>query len=245
MTVQRGVTLCLGVLWVMIIAWAWAGGVEAGEVRGVVRMEGSPPAPEVVTIEPKTGVHSTEGCGNLAKASPRLRVDPSGGVQDAVVWLAGSLEMAGEAAGEAAGEVVVLDQRTCVFEPHVVVLRPGQPLAIRNSDSVLHNIRIFRGVAMLMHQWQKADAADIAWRFEQPGRYLVRCGVHPWMYAWVVVVPARAGAVTDAAGQFLLPEMPPGRWTLHVWHETLGDRAVPVQVGAADTILDPVVLAPS
>ena len=113
---------------------------------------------------------------------------------------------------------------------------------MRNSDSVIHNIRIFKEGKpdMLMHQWQKAKAADIPWQFREPGRYVVRCGVHHWMYAWVIVPPFGRMAVTDEAGRFILPGLPAGKHTLHVWHETLGSREVPVEMGPDGAEMEPI-----
>jgi plastocyanin len=212
----------------------------AAELKGQVLLDGPPPAAEKVAIEPKKGGnHSTEGCGSLLKDSQKLRVDASGGVRDAVVWV----ELQGSG-GQAEGPVLI-DQNQCIFEPHVAAIPAGGQIAVRNSDSVIHNIRIFEEgkPSMLMHLWQKADAADIPWRFEKPGRYVVRCGVHHWMYAWVLVVPpgARAG-VTDASGRFTLADLPPGRHTLRVWHETLGTKEIPVKVPADGLDLDPILL---
>ena len=205
---------------------AWAETVPA--VRGRVQLEGPIPQQEWVTIEPKTGVHSTEGCGSMQKISQKLQIDPSGGIKNAVVWVEFPSETTpGESKGSA-----FLDQRECVFVPHVLALQSGGELVIRNSDSVIHNIRIFRKGRpdMLMHRWQKKDASDVRWRFQEPGPYVVRCGVHPWMYAWILVLPNSPHAVTDDQGQFSLEGVPPGQYSLHVWHETLGEREVPVEV---------------
>ena len=249
---------------------AGAAASPAGEVRGVVRLEGAPPPPAVVTITPQTGEHSTEGCGSLTKRSQRLVVQPDGGVQNAVVWL----EAPAAPAGKAAATTVVLDQRECVLVPHVLIVPPGGELAIRNSDQVLHNVRIFQGATMLMHAWQparplpdapppalgdlkpagvagqagaapcairhgKADRSvqpgDLTWRFDAPGRYLVRCGAHPWMYAWVIAAEHVQYAVSDASGRFAISEVPVGRYTLRVWHETLGEQEQSVRVGAEQT----------
>ncbi|MDO8730543.1 MAG: hypothetical protein Q7J69_05140 [Candidatus Omnitrophota bacterium] len=217
---------------------------EAADLKGQVRLDGPPPAAEKLAIEPKKGGnHSTEGCGSLEKDSQKLRVDSSGGIQDTVVWV----ELPNLRAA-VLPPAVLIDQNQCVFEPHVVALPAGGEIAVRNSDSVIHNIRIFREGKpdYLMHQWQKADAADIPWRFNEPGRYVVRCGVHHWMYAWVLVVPlgARTG-VTDASGRFALSGVPEGRHTLHVWHETLGTKEIPVEVAAEGSDLDPILFAPS
>ena len=85
---------------------------------------------------------------------------------------------------------------------------------------------------MLMHRWQKKDASDVRWRFQEPGPYVVRCGVHPWMYAWVVVLSSPVCAITAPSGSFEISGVPAGRHTLHLWHETLGRLDLPFEVGA-------------
>lgn len=210
--------------------------VEAAEVRGRVLLEGPPPEPEVFTISPKAGKESTQGCGSSQKRSQKLLVDPSGGVKDAVVWI----DSPSRESAKGSNAQVILDQKECVFTPHVALLTPGRFLTIRNSDPVLHNVRIFRESraedvratpVLLLHQWQKPDSPEIPWLAPEPGRYVVRCGIHPWMYAWVVVIPSPAAAVTETSGSFRIPEAPEGRQTLHVWHETLGRLDLPVEVG--------------
>jgi len=213
---------------------------EAGVVRGTVRVVGAVPPPAVVAKTSKRGGSVEAGCGDPTMASPRLLVGADGGVRHAVVWLADEGPEI-----PATPPTALLDQRACAFEPHVVTLPVGGAIAIRNSDPVLHNVRMFQGATMLMHAWQKADAADLTQRLIEPGPYVVRCGVHPWMYAWVVVTPSRAAAVTDAAGRFTLPAAPLGRHQLHVWHETLGALEVSVEVRSDDTTLEPVVFVVS
>ena len=200
----------------------------AGEIIGTVRLEGPVPSPSVITIEPKTGDHSTEGCGDLSKPSPRLLVDANGGIQNTVVWL----ESSPQPHPSSSESTAVLDQQECVFSPHVLVVPPGGSLAIRNSDPLRHNVRIFLGFKMLMHEWQPDQADDLVWRFETPGRYLVRCGVHPWMYAWVIAAEHAYYSVTDASGRFRIPNVPIGRYTLRLWHETLGEQEQVIRVGS-------------
>jgi len=199
---------------------------EAGEIRGTVQLDGVSPAPTTVTIESTSERHPIEGCGALTKRSPGLLVDHQGGVQNAVVWV----EIPTGPHEPVEGVMRILDQRECVFEPHVILLPVGGMLAVRNSDPILHNVRIFQERTMLMHEWQQPQGPDLAWRFDAPGRYLVRCGIHSWMYAWIVVADHRYHAVTDHAGAFTLPDVPEGSYALHVWHETLGEQSQPVTV---------------
>ena len=215
-----GLALCGGPVW-------------AADVRGSVLVEGPPPARETFIIKAKSKKYPIEGCGAVEKDSAKLQVGAGGGVKDAVVWIEGTAPDAPQP---------VMDQHQCVFSPHVLAVSAGGSVAIRNSDRVVHNVRIFREgkTDMLMHQWQKIDAADIPWKFEEPGRYLVRCGVHPWMYGWVFVTPPGVSAVTDEEGRFTLAGIAPGKHTLKVWHETLGSREIPVEVGPDGKQVEPV-----
>ncbi len=70
---------------------------------------------------------------------------------------------------------------------------------------------------------QQPQAPDLDFPLAEPGRYLVRCGVHPWMYAWVVIPDHPYFGVTGPAGEVIMPSVPEGVSTLRVWHETLGE----------------------
>jgi carboxypeptidase family protein len=56
----------------------------------------------------------------------------------------------------------------------------------------------------------------------------VRCDLHPWMQAWVGVLAHPYFAVTGADGRFTLSDVPPGRYTVAVWHERFGTRETTV-----------------
>ncbi|PIQ81690.1 MAG: hypothetical protein COV76_07230 [Candidatus Omnitrophica bacterium CG11_big_fil_rev_8_21_14_0_20_64_10] len=232
----RGLFLVL-ILAAPVPAWA-------GEVRGSVVLPGSRPEPEQITLRAKPGA-SLEGCGPLERKSQRLRVGAEGGVAEAVIWLeSADSETVAQTSASGLPAEGVLDQRTCAFVPHTVILPVGGRLTIRNSDSVLHNVRIFQGAAMQMHEWQKAGARDLTWEFPEAGRYIVRCGVHPWMYAWVAVLAHPHGAISDEEGRFRLPGVRPGRYRLKVWHETLGTVERPIVVPANGLALEPVLMQP-
>ncbi len=210
----------------------------AQEVRGRVLWEGPVPAPERIPIVPKEGDHSTEGCGS-EKISQKLEVAAAGGgIKNVVVWIqapASHGPIFRENPPASVGPVV-LDQKACEFSPHLLLVPPGGRMLMRNSDPIRHNLRIFDGAKMLMHAWQKADGADVAWRFERPGRYLVRCGVHPWMHAWVVAAGHPFYAVSDAQGRFTIADLPAGSYTLHLWHEVLGERQQPLELNKAQGV---------
>jgi hypothetical protein len=53
---------------------------------------------------------------------------------------------------------------------------------------------------------------------KSPGVIRVRCDAHPHMSAWLVVHDSPYVAVTDAAGTFSIGDVPPGIYTITMWH---------------------------
>jgi hypothetical protein len=60
------------------------------------------------------------------------------------------------------------------------------------------------------------------------------CDVHSWMLGWVAVTPGPA-AVTDTNGVAKVENVPVGKQTVEVWHETLGKQTKDVDVKAGQT----------
>src|SRR5205814_220068 len=105
--------------------------VTVGTISGTVRLEGAPPA--------RAPLSMASDCAPLHR-EPVLSesvVSEGGRLANALVFIASGAES--YEAPPAAGEVVI-DQKGCVYRPHVVGARAGQAIAIRNSDPVLHNV---------------------------------------------------------------------------------------------------------
>jgi plastocyanin len=133
-------------------------------------------------------------------------------------------------------EPVHLDQEGCVYKPHVVGVRAGQPLLVTNSDDTLHNVnaRAENNTSFNIGQAQKGQkntttftVRDVMIRF--------KCDVHPWMSAYVGVVEHPYFAVTSNGGRFELKNLPPGTYTVEAWHERLGTQTQTVTVGASES----------
>ena len=156
-----------------------------------------------------------------------LLVSKEGGVQNAVVSLEREPLIIRPRINS---KMPVLDQKNCSFKPHVLLVRAGARFQVANSDPMDHDVRGFAGAEMLFRFDMGPGAAPVEKIFEKPGIYLIRCGLHTWMHAFVVVVPHSFYAVSDPDGIFVIQDVPPGRHTLKVWHETLGEADVLVEV---------------
>ncbi|MGH9750545.1 MAG: carboxypeptidase regulatory-like domain-containing protein [Candidatus Polarisedimenticolia bacterium] len=196
-----------------------------GRIAGRVVYAGAAPPARPVAV---TKDHAV--CGRTAHVAEGLLVGDGGGLINAVVSIDGI------AAGKPFGAArTVLDQRGCWFVPHVLVVPAGAPLDILNSDGILHNIHTFPRNNPAINMAQPRFKKVMTHTFERPDLVRVACDVHGWMGAWIVVAGHPYHAVTDAGGRFALDEVPPGRWTIRVWHETLGERTLetPVETGQA------------
>lgn len=115
---------------------------------------------------------------------------------------------------------LVLAQSGCLYHPHVLGIQVGQPLLLRNDDPLLHSIHTLAFANRNLCFGQPTQGLEQRVQFWNPEVMMqVRCDVHPWMKAWIGVLDHPYFAVTDAAGAYALPELPPGVYTVEVWHE--------------------------
>lgn len=153
--------------------------------------------------------------GETAKVSPRLVVGADKGVKNIVVFL--KEVKAGKAFPKGNWE---LDQKQCTFEPHVMVVPAKSDLKIKNGDPVLHNVHGYLGNSDVFNLALPNKDEAVERKLRRSGIMRIQCDAgHTWMSAHIFVTTHPYYAVTDEKGQFKLDEIPPGKYTLTVWHE--------------------------
>ena len=187
-----------------------------GTITGKIVFEGDKPEIKPLTI----GADQSKGCCDdgvsVDDTDYSLVVGEGGGIQYAVV----TLEVK-DAKAEIKDEPVVLDQQGCRFLPHLIVVPVGQKISYKNSDTVSHNVHTYPIKNTPLNQTVAAGGALEA-SYTKAEEIKVGCDIHPWMASYVVVTDASHFAVTDATGAFSLPNVPPGKYKVEVWHEKLG-----------------------
>jgi len=124
---------------------------------------------------------------------------------------------------------VILNQRACYFEPHVLGLQVGQNLRILNSDPTFHNVHPTPKSNPEWNQTQVADAPPLVKTFRRAEVMIpIKCNQHPWMKAYVGVLNHPFFAVSDRLGRFEIRGLPPGTYKLAVWHELFGFQEIDV-----------------
>ena len=132
-----------------------------------------------------------------------------------------------------------MDQKSLLFQPHILIAPVGATVEFLNSDKVQHNIfwPAISNNKKLGHNlgtWPTGEKR--AFKFETPGIVPLLCNVHPEMSAYVIVTPTPFYAETDAAGSFKIANVPDGSYTVTGWHEGFKTQSKPVTVAGAATV---------
>ncbi len=118
------------------------------------------------------------------------------------------------------GEPVLLDQRGCMYDPHVFTVMVGQPIAVRNSDPLMHNVHALPKNNDDFNKSQPRGSGDLTMKFfKEEVAVRIRCDVHGWMQTWAGVFRHPFHEVTDGEGMATL-RLPPGDYEITAWQES-------------------------
>jgi plastocyanin len=190
-------------------------------------LDGAAPKPQKVMVVKDVAV-----CGRIEHLDDRVVVGEGGGLKNAVITVKG---VKGGKGIESMGREFILDQRTCAYSPHVLLVPVGAKLKILNSDGVLHNVHTFSTLNTPFNVAQPKTNKKVEKTFGVPERIPVKCDVHGWMSSWVVVVADAYSAVTDESGAFSIDGIPPGKYTAVCWQEEFGERSFEFEVAPGKT----------
>lgn len=135
---------------------------------------------------------------------------------------------------EASSGHVSLVQYGCRYFPHVLALQAKQEIWVRNEDAVNHTVHLMTKANPELNRLQAANAPEFAILNDKPEFIKVKCELHPWMRGVIAVLKNSHFAVTDTEGSFTLPDLPPGKYTITVWHESFGTESKQIVVGGND-----------
>jgi plastocyanin len=198
-------------------------------LRGVVKFEGK--ASKSLTIN----MAADPSCAKLHPTpalSQDVVTDQKGGLQNAIVFIADGL---GDRTFDPPSQPVIIDQKGCMYQPHVLAMQANQRLEVVNDDPTSHNIH---PVPANNREWNKSEPPGSQAEETFPREEVaipVRCNIHPWMRGYVAVFKHPYFAVTSTDGTFDLSNLPPGTYTIEAWHEKLGTSTQKITVGSNET----------
>lgn len=204
---------------------------SAASVAITVNFEGTLPAPAMMRLDGDAKCVAENGARDRADES----ILPGTGntLQNVFVYIKDGLS------GHVfpiPTEPVVLDQDKCRYTPRVLGVRVGQPLTIRNSDPLLHNVRAEGKINQPFNMSTPIEGASFSRIFATREVMVdVRCDVHAWMRAFVGALEHPYFGTTGQDGRVALTNLPPGTYTIEAWHEQFGVKTQQVTVGAKES----------
>ena len=201
-------------------------------VTGQVHYVGELPATEQIPVD-RDGAY----CGDTMPNEALKVGQESRGVAEVVI----SLEGVPRVLPSREDAPLLIENRTCRFLPRVNAMHSGRVLIISNADPVMHNTHIRKKSRFgenLINVVQPPQG-KVEKPVKEPGFLDVRCDAHPFMWAAIHVFDHPYFAVTDGMGRFQLHHVPPGRYRLKVWHETLRslERIITVSSETPESIM--------
>ena len=199
---------------------AEAGKKGKGVIKGAVSFTGTAPEMKV----PPARLKNADCKGEELPLNAVIVKD--GKLKDVLVRIApGQLD-----GYEASGDISI-DQKGCMYSPRIMGALPSQKVKISNSDAFLHNVNAGLGTETLFNSPQAKGADPIVKSdFEDPGIYRLKCDVHSWMRAFVVVNDNPFYAVSGDDGTFTIKGVPDGKYKLEAWHSQYGSKTTDVDV---------------
>ena len=196
-----------------------------GTIAGVIKFENDYPSRETVKVD-----RDPATCGTR-HVLEEFVVDPeTKGLKNVVTILLG----VDSGKGFSESWKLEINQEGCRYLPHVQVgfmtpkakitqeSQSGIALHIVNSDDVFHNVHMFGMNEETMFNIPSLPGDSSVKLLPESGIYEIKCDMHTWMSAWVLVLDHPYVAISGADGTFKIENVPPGEYKLSMWHEGLG-----------------------
>ncbi len=196
---------------------------NGGTIAGTVKLVGDAPTVKELKVDKDQAT-----CGHESLPTEALIISGDSAIHNAVVSITNVSK-----GKKFEGGTPSIDQKGCVFVPHVAMSPQGSSIELLNSDGVMHN----------RHSWSMKNTAfnegvaahgNISKTFEFPETVKVTCDVHKWMTSWLIVQANPYYVLTDADGNYKLEGVPAGTYTVQAWQESLGKASQEVTVAAGE-----------
>ena len=204
--------------------------VQAATLRGKVFFDGQAPAPAKIPIRgnPECSVFHPDG---VVTSEELLTKD--GALRNVFVYVKEGFE------GQKftpPSETVTIENKNCVYVPHVSGAQVEQPVVLLNDDPTLHNIHSYSKNSKAFNLGLPFQGMKQTKKFQNPEVMVtLKCDVHPWMIGYLGVLPHPYFAVTSETGEFEIKNLPAGEYTLEAWHERLGAQSQKIKIEPRET----------
>jgi plastocyanin len=210
----------------------WDAALGTVTIKGVVKFSGKAPKRKPIDMggKPECAAHAAQ-----KPLDETVIVNPDGTLKNVFVYVRKGVD---EWIFPIPEEPALIEQKGCTFVPHVLGVRAGQKLMVRNADSCAHNVRAAPSSgenAGFNFTQTRLGAEDLKTFNHRDVFVKVNCDIHGWMGANIGVVENPFFAITGEDGKFELKGLPKGEFTIEARHEEYGRKTQTVTAGDKET----------
>ena len=204
--------------------------IDAATISGNIKYEGEVPKFKPITLDADPVCLSKHTTPVLPQT---LLLGEGNALANVFVYVKGGVP---KKEYPAPSEVVVIDQKGCQYDPHVLGVMIGQTVKILNPDGTLHNVHALSKVNPEFNLAMPKFRTEVTQVFnKEEFMFPIKCDVHSWMGAWISVMSHPYFSTTKTDGKFSMGDLPSGTYEIEAWHEKLGTQTSSVTVTADET----------
>jgi plastocyanin len=167
----------------------------------------------------------------------------------AVVWLNPLGGTSADTPRQDESKIPQLVQKNKSFQPSLLVIPVGGKVEFPNHDPFFHNVfSLFEGKRFDLGLYESGTSRFV--QFDKPGISYIFCNIHAEMSAVIIALNTPYYAISNARGEISIPNVPPGRYELQVFHtsvppDNLRTVTREITVASGDTSLGTLTLTES
>lgn len=219
---------------------------ESGSLSGTVNLDGKVPMPKGYNL---TTLPDAIYCGRISDGKgwrllQPFNVGPKGEFRRVVVFLDGI----DKGKPFEAYEPPRIEAVDCLFTPFINLVRDLHDVVVVNMDPAMHDIQAYEtshlgprvlfnvplpiskrypreaGLSAHFHKHYEGTPVVQSVKMTKGRRiFTMQCGFHAYMESWALVADHPYFAIADEEGRFELTDVPPGTYTVKVWHPYIRD----------------------
>lgn len=197
-----------------------------GAISGRVTFEGTPAKPRAIDMSQEPSCAKQYAKPVTAE---NVVTGPDNALENVVVYIS-----AGAPDEPPPAQPAMLVQKGCRYTPHILAFQVNQDFQVVNEDQTSHNIHPLPTNNREWNFSQLPGGPPIDQKYARPEFIPVKCNIHPWMRGTLAVMKNSHYAITAGDGDFKLPSLPPGTYTIAAWHESYGEQTQEITIAAGE-----------
>jgi plastocyanin len=200
---------------------------QNGAISGRVTFDGTPAKAHTIDMSQEPSCAKQYAKPVLAE---NVVTGRENALENVVVYVS-----AGAPDDTAPSQPAILTQKGCRYSPHILAFQVNQDFQIVNEDQTSHNIHTLPSSNREWNKMQPPGSPPIEDKYARPEFIPVKCNIHPWMKGTLAVMRNSHYSITAEDGEFKLPNLPPGNYTITAWHESYGEQSQEVTIGGGES----------